>query len=59
MFKVKHKKTGNIYQVLDTAIDMTFHRTYFLIWDFGGWRWRIADNFVPPNVELNEKGELK
>ena len=56
MFKAKRKDTGIIYQVLDTWFDDLFHITYFLIWDNNGWRWRPADKFVPPSVEVkNEK----
>ena len=51
MFKVKHKKSGEIYIVLDTYLDEIYANTYFLIWDNNGWRWRSADNFVPPNVD--------
>ena len=54
MFKVKHKKTKQIYQVLDTWFDELFHTTYFLIWENNGWRWRLAKNFVPPGVEIKE-----
>ena len=52
MFKVKRKDNEIIYQVLDTWFDEYFHKTYFLIWDNNGWRWRPADNFVPPGVEI-------
>ena len=51
MFKVKRIDTGKIYTVLDTYFDDLFHQTYFLIWENDGWRWRAANNFVPPNVE--------
>ena len=54
MFKVKDKKTKQIYQVLDTMIDDIFGVTFFLVWDNGGWRWRLAKNFIPPNYELEE-----
>ncbi len=56
MFKVKRKQTGKIYQVLDTYCEPPFYQTYFLIWENGGWRWRKAKNFVPPNYE-EEKEE--
>ena len=49
MFKVKHKDTGEIIQVLDTYLDMLYHKTYFLTWINGMWQWRNADNYIPPN----------
>ena len=54
MFKVKHKDTGKIYQVLDTYCEQPFHYTYFLVWDNNGWRWRQSNNFVPPNYNEEE-----
>lgn len=48
MFKVKNKKTGEIIQVLDTHCD-EYGGAWFLIWANDGWRWRAANNFVPPN----------
>lgn len=54
MFKVKHINNKQIYQVLDTYFDETFHQTYFLIWDNDGWRWRPAANYVPPNYVKGE-----
>jgi len=51
MFKVKHKETKKIYQVLDTYLDSIHGVTMFLIWDNKGWRWRPAHNFIPPNWE--------
>lgn len=50
MFKVKNRKTGEIIQVLDTHCD-EYGGAWFLIWASDGWRWRAADNFVPPNYE--------
>lgn len=57
MFKAKRIDSGKIYQILDTYCDITFHKTYFLVWDNNGWRWRQADKFVPPSWEgdKNEK----
>ena len=57
MFKVKRIDTEQIYMVLDTYCEPTFHQTYFLIWDNDGWRWRPSDRFVPPSYEedLNEE----
>lgn len=54
MFKVKHKTTQQIYQVLDTYFDDIFHQTYFLIWENDNWRWRPARLFVPPNYERED-----
>ena len=51
MFRVKHKQTKVVYQVLDTYLDEVFANTYFLVWDNGDWRWRPASNFIPPNWE--------
>ena len=50
MFKVKEIKTQKIYQVLDTYCD-DYGKAFFLIWENEGWRWRPADNFVPPNYK--------
>lgn len=55
MFKVKRKETGKIYTVLDTYFDSVFHFTYFLVWENNGWRWRPANKFIPPNVEIENK----
>ena len=55
MFKVKHKETNQIYQVLDVWFDEILHQTYFLIWDNNGWRWRPARKFVPPNMEVKNE----
>lgn len=52
MFKVKRKKDNKIFQVLDTMIDVNFGNTFFLIWENDGWRWRPANNYVPPNYEI-------
>lgn len=52
MFNAKRIDTGEIFQVLDTHFDELFHSTYFLVWDNGGWRWRPASKFIPPNVEV-------
>lgn len=54
MFKVKRKGTDKVYQVLDTSVEDVFGLTYFLIWENGGWRWRPAKNFVPPNWKEEE-----
>lgn len=56
MFNAKRIDSGKIYQVLDVIFNDTFHTTHFLVWDNNGWRWRPADKFVPPNVEI-KKGE--
>lgn len=55
MFKVKHKETGEIIQVLDAYPDTIFHKTYFLCWINGMWQWRSADKYVPPNVEIEKE----
>lgn len=58
MFNAKRIDTGEIFQVLDTYFDSMYTLTYFLVWDNGGWRWRPARNFVPPNVEVkNDKNK--
>lgn len=54
MFNVKRIDTGKIYQVLDVYLDAMYNNTYFLIWDNNGWRWRPAEKFVPPNVEVSD-----
>ena len=57
MFKVKRKRDNHIFQVLDVYCEPPHHITYFLIWENDGWRWRLADNFTPPNYneDSNEK----
>lgn len=52
MFKVKNKDTGAISTVLDVYLDNIFATTFFLIWENDGWRWRNAENYVPPNYEV-------
>lgn len=54
MFKVKDKNTKQIVQVLHAYPDDLYGKTWFLIWS-NGWRWRAADNFVPPNYEEEEE----
>lgn len=54
MFKVKKKGTEEISIVLDTYLDDILAVTYFLIWENNGWRWRPAQNYVPPNWEGDE-----
>lgn len=54
MFKVKRKETGEVNLVLDTYCDPDFHLTYFFMWENGGWRWRPANKYVPPNWEEEE-----
>ncbi len=48
MFKVKRIKTDEIVQVLSVYCD-EYGKSWFLIWDQDGWRWRAADDFCPPN----------
>ena len=55
MFKVKNKRTKEISIVLDTWFDEIYHKTYFLIWENNGWRWRSAANYVPPNTEIEDE----
>ena len=55
MFKVKNKDTGAISTVLDVYLDDIFATTFFLIWENDGWRWRNAENYVPPNYEVKEE----
>ena len=49
MFKVRRKHQEEIYQVLDVYMDETTGATFFFLWENGGWRWRPAESFVPPN----------
>lgn len=48
MFKVKRISTNEIIQVLGVYCD-DYGKTWFLIWDQDGWRWRSAADFCPPN----------
>lgn len=50
MFKVKSKKKDEIIQVLSAHCD-EYGKTWFLIWENNGWRWRAANDFVPPNYQ--------
>lgn len=59
MFRVKHKKTGKIYQVLDTHYNELYGLLMFLVWDNNDWRLRPSRNFVPPNYELETENEEK
>lgn len=52
MFNAKRIDTGEVFQVLDVIYDDVLHQTHFLIWQNGKWRWRDANKFVPPNVEI-------
>lgn len=54
MFKVKNIKTNEIVQVLDTYCD-EYGKTWFLLWINDGWRWRAANDFVPPNFSPKYK----
>lgn len=54
MFKVKEIKTGKIFQVLDVYCD-DYSKSWFLLWIDDGWRWRAADEFVPPNYIIKRK----
>lgn len=55
MFKVRRKGMKEIVQVLDVTVIDPMGVSYFFIWENDGWRWRSADNFVPPNY----KGDLE
>jgi len=48
MFKVKNIKTTEIVPVLSAYCD-DYGKSWFLLWENDSWRWRPADNFVPPN----------
>lgn len=52
MFKVKKIDNNQIYTVLSVYCENTFHQTYFLIWENNGWRWRPADKFIPPALDI-------
>lgn len=49
MFNVKNIKNEENTKVLDVYLDPVFGVTMFLIWENGGWRWRPASNYIPPN----------
>lgn len=51
MFKVRNKKTNEIVTVLSVYCEPTFGSSYFFVWEHGGWRWRPASGYVPPNWE--------
>ena len=53
MFKVKKIKTDEIVQVLTATCD-EYGKTWFLIWENDGWRWRPASIFCPPNYKQKE-----
>lgn len=53
MFKAKEIKTNKIIQVLSTYLD-GYGKTWFLVWEKDGWRWRPANNYCPPNYELEK-----
>lgn len=55
MFKVRKKGTDEIITVLDTYCDELYGITFFFIFENGGWRWRPANNYVPPNWEGDKK----
>ena len=60
MFKAKRKRDGEIVQILDTYVDDYLGITYFFLWENDGWRWRSANNYVPPNYDFNkERGGLE
>lgn len=54
MFKAKRRETNEIVVVLDSYFDLLSKGTWFLIWENNGWRWRPADRYVPPNVEVKD-----
>ena len=59
MFKVKYKYTGDIYTVLDVKYDEYYQTTRFLMWVDNKWTWVRADNFVPPNVNIDSEKSIK
>ena len=54
MFKVKRIRSNEIIQVLNATCD-EYGKTWFLIWENGGWRWRPANDFCPPNYKPKKK----
>ena len=54
MFKAKEIKTNQIVQILDTYCD-EYGKTWFLIWENDGWRWRAASAYCPPNYNPKKK----
>ena len=54
MFKVKNIKTLEIVPVLSAYCD-EYGKSWFLFWENDAWRWRPADNFVPPNCEPKKR----
>jgi hypothetical protein len=54
MFKVKRYTDEKIFTVLSVFCEPNFHQTYFLIWENWGWRWRPADKFIPPAIDVDE-----
>ena len=54
MFKAKRIKDGAIVQILDSYCD-DYGKTWFLLWEQEGWRWRAANDFVPPNYQPKYK----
>ena len=55
MFKVKYKYDGEIYTVLSVRYDEYYHDTRFFMWVDNQWKWVRADNFIPPNVEIEKR----
>lgn len=53
MFKVKRLRSDEIIQVLTATCD-EYGKTWFLIWENEGWRWRPANDFCPPNYKQKE-----
>lgn len=56
MFKAKYLKNDSIYPILSVYVD-DCGKTWFLVWDNDGWRWRDADNFVPPSYKKEGENE--
>ena len=54
MFKVKRLRSDEIIQVLNATCD-EYGKTWFLIWENDGWRWRPANDFCPPNYKPKKK----
>lgn len=51
MFNVRRRGTEEILQVLDVYMDDVSGVTFFFVWENDDWRWRPANNFVPPNYK--------
>ena len=57
MFKAKRLDDYCLYTILDTWVDSSTNKTYFLIWNFNSkvWEWVSAQHFVHPNNATTKK----